>query len=164
LVAGLFVSARRYRKKSQFEHCPDRDRGQIGAGLKSISILVIDDSAVFLRMAKLFLQDLEDVEVVGTAGGGKSGIEQTLRLRPDIVLVDLSMPDLHGLNVIPKLREALPATHIIALTMLDEDGFRRVSLASGAHDFISKTRMHTDLPPVIYRLAGRPEPSKVMRE
>lgn len=132
--------------------------------MKPITILLVDDSAVFLRMAKLFLDDLEDVEVVGTAGGGKTGIEQTLRLQPDIVLVDLSMPDLHGLNVIPKLREALPATRIVALTMLDEDGFRKVSMASGAHEFISKTRMHSELPPVIYRLAGRPEPNKSTSE
>jgi DNA-binding NarL/FixJ family response regulator len=132
--------------------------------LKPISILLVDDSAVFLRMAKLFLQDLDDVEVVGTAGGGESGVEQTLRLRPDIVLVDLNMPDLHGLNVIPKLRAALPATRIVALTMLDDDGFRQVSIAAGAHEFISKTRMHTDLPPVIYRLAGRPGPGKSMEE
>jgi len=128
--------------------------------LKPISILLVDDSAVFLRTAKLFLQNLDDVEVVGTAGGGESGIEQTLRLRPDIVLVDLNMPDLHGLNVIPRLREALPETRIVALTMLDEDGFRRVSTAAGAHEFISKTRMHADLPPVIYRLAGRSEPRR----
>jgi two-component system response regulator NreC len=132
--------------------------------VKPISILLVDDSAVFLRMAKLFLQDLKDVEVVGTAGGGENGIEQTLRLRPDIVLVDLNMPDLHGLNVIPKLREALPETRIVALTMLDDDGFRRVSTAAGAHEFISKTRMHSDLPPVIYRLAGRPAPSKSTAE
>ena len=70
--------------------------------MKPISILLVDDSAVFLRMAKLFLQDLDDVEFVGTAGGGESGIEQTLRLGPDIVLVDINMLDLHGLNVIPK--------------------------------------------------------------
>jgi DNA-binding NarL/FixJ family response regulator len=128
--------------------------------MRPISILLVDDSAVFLRMAKLFLQDLDHVEVVGTAGGGETGIEQSLLLRPDIVLVDLNMPDLHGLNMIPKLRAALPSTRIIALTMLEEDGFRKVSMAAGAHEFIPKTRMHTDLPPVIYRLAGRPEPGK----
>jgi two-component system, NarL family, nitrate/nitrite response regulator NarL len=128
--------------------------------MKPISILLVDDSVVFLRMAKLFLQDLADVEVVGTASGGETGIEQTLHLRPDIVLVDLSMSDLHGLEVIPKLREALPKTRIVALTMLEEDAYRGVSLTVGAHEFVSKTKMHTDLPPVIYRLAGRPEPGK----
>jgi DNA-binding NarL/FixJ family response regulator len=132
----------------------------IGAGLKPISIVLVDDSPVFLRTAKLFLQQLDGVEVVGTAHGGESGLRESLSLRPDIVLMDLNMPDLHGLDVIPKLREALPATHIIALTMLEEDGYRGVSRAAGAHEFIPKTRMHAELPAAIYRLGGRPEPPK----
>jgi len=48
--------------------------------------------------------------------------------------------------------------------MLEEDGFRRVSMAAGAHEFISKTKMHTDLPPVKYRLAGRSAPGKSTSE
>ncbi|HEY2987580.1 MAG TPA: response regulator transcription factor [Candidatus Binatia bacterium] len=128
--------------------------------MKPISILLVDDSAVFLRTAKLFLEQLDGVEVVGTAYGGESGLRESLCLRPDIILMDLNMPDLHGLEVIPKLREALPATCIIALSMLDEDGFRRVSFAAGAHEFISKATMHADLPSAIFRLGRRPEAAK----
>jgi DNA-binding NarL/FixJ family response regulator len=132
--------------------------GRIGGVVKSISILLVDDSAVFLRTAKIFLEQLDDVEVVGTATGGQSGLEQTLSLRPDIVLVDLNMPDFHGLELIAKLRETSPGTNVIALTMFDDDGHRKFSLASGAHEFVSKATMHADLPGAIYRLAGREEP------
>jgi DNA-binding NarL/FixJ family response regulator len=122
--------------------------------LKLITVLLVDDNAIFLRTATIFLEQLENVQVVGTASGGKEGLEKTVFLRPDIVLVDLDMPDLHGLDVIPKIRQTLTDTNIIALTMLEEDGYRKVSLAAGAHEFISKATMHTDLPPAIYRLAG----------
>jgi DNA-binding NarL/FixJ family response regulator len=123
--------------------------------LKLITVLLVDDNAIFLRTATIFLELLENVHVVGTASGGKEGLEKTILLRPDIVLVDLDMPDLHGLDVIPKIRQTLADTSIIALTMLEEDGYRKVSLAAGAHEFISKAAMNTDLPPAIYRLAGR---------
>lgn len=108
-------------------------------------------------MAKLFLAQFERLEVVGTAAGGKEGLKLALNVRPDIALVDLNMPDLHGLDVIPKMREALPETRIIALTMLDEDGYREASLAAGASEFVSKETMNVDLPLAIYRLAGQGE-------
>jgi DNA-binding NarL/FixJ family response regulator len=132
----------------------------IGGALKPISILVVDDSVVFLRTVKIFLEQLDYVQVVGTACGGEEGLEKAVALRPDIVLLDLSMPDLGGLEVIPKVRAASAGARIIALTMLDEDGYREVSLAAGAHEFISKATMHTDLPAAIYRLAGRDDPSE----
>ena len=125
--------------------------------MKAISLLLVDDNPTFLRMAKLFLAQFERLEVVGTAAGGKEGLKLALNVRPDIALVDLNMPDLHGLDVIPKMREALPETRIIALTMLDEDGYREASLAAGASEFVSKETMNVDLPLAIYRLAGQGE-------
>ncbi len=121
--------------------------------ISNLSVLLVDDNSNFLRMAKLFLAQLKNVAVVGTATGGEDGFKQALNLKPDIVCVDLNMPDLHGLDLIPKLRKALPETGIIALTMLDEDGYREASLAAGADAFISKEKMNADLPRAICRLA-----------
>lgn len=138
---------------------PRRAPGRIGAQVETISVLLVDDSAVFLRTAKIFLEQLDYVAVVGTATGGRSGLEQALSLRPQIVVVDLNMPDLHGLELIAALHEKMAATKVIALTMFDDDGHRKFALLSGAHAFVSKATMHNDLPLAIYRLAGRGEGS-----
>jgi DNA-binding NarL/FixJ family response regulator len=116
---------------------------------KPISVLLIDDNPTFLRIARKFLQDQEDVEVVGTANGGEEGLARSLELRPQVILLDLAMGDMSGLDVLPKLLESLPETRIIALTMLDTDGYRKAAKGAGAADFVAKAAMGTDLIPAI---------------
>ena len=115
-----------------------------------ISLLLIDDSATFLLLVVsrfLFEQHANEVVVVGTAHGGKEALARVHDLRPQVILLDLAMPDLHGLEVIPRLRTMLPAVGIIVLTLLDSNGYREAALEAGVDEFISKATLSTDLVP-----------------
>ena len=116
-----------------------------------IRVLLIDDNPGFLRIATRFLQEacLGEVTVVGTARGGREALAQTLDPPPEVILLDLMMPDLNGLDVIPRLRARLPHARIIALTLLDTSSYQSAALAAGADAFIPKTAMNTDLLPAI---------------
>lgn len=98
-------------------------------------------------------QGHDDVIVVGAAGGGEKGLIQAQEQRPDIVLLDLRMPGLSGLETIPLLRSMLPDVGIIALTLWRANGYREAALAAGADDFLSKFVLNTDLLPAIRPVA-----------
>ena len=114
-----------------------------------ISVLLVDDNASFLQAATRFLQQYQDITVVGTACGGQEAMPMAQTLQPDVALVDLSMPDLPGLELIPRLRVALPKMRIIALTLLDSAAYQRAALAVGADGLVSKRSMSTTLLPAI---------------
>lgn len=120
-----------------------------------ISVLLVDDNLTFLGILTRFLQEQHqnEVMVIGTAGGGAEGLDKAWKLRPDIVLLDLRMPALCGLETIPLLRSMLPDVGIIALTLWHANGYREAALAAGADDLLSKFAVNTDLLPAIRRVA-----------
>jgi DNA-binding NarL/FixJ family response regulator len=87
--------------------------------------------------------------VAGTVQDSREALAQTRALQPDMVLIDLSMPDLPGLEVIPRLRTACPKLGIIALTLLDTDHYRQAALAAGADAFVAKATLSSSLLPAI---------------
>lgn len=119
-----------------------------------ISVLLVDDHEAFLRVATEFLQRHNELSVVGAARGGEEALTQAQDLRPQVVLVDLNMPGLSGLETIPLLRAMLPEAGIIALTLLDPKVFRQAALAAGADDFVLKANLSTHLLPAIRRVVG----------
>lgn len=126
------------------------------------SILLVDNNPRFLRILANFLDSFGHGEVViaGTALGGKEGLTKAQSLRPQLIVIDLAMADLHGLEAIPQLRSMLPDAGIIALTFLDSDSYRQAALAAGANEFVSKARLDTDLLPAIWRLARGEQPRR----
>ena len=130
--------------------------------MKPISVLLVDDNPAFLRIATRFLQQHDDVAVVGAAGGGEEALALAQDLQPDIVVIDLAMPGLSGLETIPRLRAVLPEVGIIALTVLDTNGYREAALSASANDFVPKVNLDTDLLPAIRRVArGGPSRPRV---
>lgn len=117
--------------------------------MKPISVMLVDDNPTFLRVATRFLEAHDEVAIVGTAGGGKQALIEAQKLRPQVILLDLTMPDLMGLEAIPRLRSILPDVGIITLTLFDTDSYRQAAFAAGADDFISKRTMDNDLLPAI---------------
>jgi DNA-binding NarL/FixJ family response regulator len=129
--------------------------------MDQISVMLVDDSPTFLHLAKQFLEAHEDVTVVGVAHGGEQALAQAGQLHPHIILVDLAMPDMPGLQIIPRLRDMLPEAGIIALTVMNTNGFRQAALKAGADSFVPKGAMRKELLPIIRQFvqAGQvPEP------
>jgi NarL family two-component system response regulator LiaR len=87
-----------------------------------IRVLVVDDHAVVRQGLRTFLELQEDMEVVGEAGDGEQALAAAVELEPDVILMDLVMPELDGVSAIERLRVVAPATRVIVLTsFLDED-------------------------------------------
>ena len=110
------------------------------------SVLLVDENLTFLRIAMRFLDMHDDIVVVGAVSEGEEALAQVQNLEPDIVLIDIAMPDLlGGLQFISRLRAALPGVGIIALTLIGTDGYRQALLEAGVDDFVPKVAMGSDL-------------------
>jgi DNA-binding NarL/FixJ family response regulator len=104
-----------------------------------------------------FLVDQREVEVqvVGTVVGGRAAVAQADRLQPEVILLDLEMPDVSGLELLPQLRATLPTARLIALTLLEPETHQATALAAGADAFVSKASLEDDLLPALQGLAPR---------
>jgi DNA-binding NarL/FixJ family response regulator len=103
-----------------------------------IRVLLVDDHAVVRRGLRGFLELLDDVEVVGEADNGQAGVEAASRLTPDVVLMDLVMPELDGIGAIAAIKGARPETEIVALTSFIEEEKVTAALEAGASGYLLK--------------------------
>ncbi len=124
-----------------------------------VSVLLVDDEATFLRIETLFLEThyRNEMNIVGTASSGEECLVKAQLLAPEVILIDLNMPGLTGLQTIPLLRIMFPETGIIALTLNDGESARRAVLAAGGNELVSKAGMSTDLMPAIRRVMNQDE-------
>jgi DNA-binding NarL/FixJ family response regulator len=121
--------------------------------MRPIRVLLIDDNAAFRRAVADFLRGHADIILVRSLLGGGDALARVEALRPDVVLVDLVMPDVPGLDLIPRLRGARPELGIIVLSFLDVEAYRQAALASGADAFVAKTATGSDLLPALRQVA-----------
>jgi DNA-binding NarL/FixJ family response regulator len=103
-----------------------------------IRVLLVDDHAVVRRGLRGFLELLDDVEVVGEADDGQAGVVAAERLLPDVVLMDLVMPELDGIGAIAAIKAAHPETEIVALTSFIEEEKVTAALEAGASGYLLK--------------------------
>jgi two-component system, NarL family, response regulator NreC len=101
-------------------------------------ILIADDSASVRSVIREFLKDVEEVEVCGEAVDGLDAIEQAKKLKPDLVLLDLSMPQMNGAEVASILKKTAPDVLIILFTMYSENVGRALTSALGVNAVLSK--------------------------
>jgi two-component system, NarL family, nitrate/nitrite response regulator NarL len=121
-------------------------------GQPRIRLLLIDDNAIFLQsLSRLVATDATLAEV-GTATTAQEGLTLAQDLRPDIVIVDLRMPGMSGLEFIPLVRSQMPELCILAMSLLHEEEIKRAALKRGAHAFIRKDEMFEKLRPVLHEL------------
>lgn len=109
------------------------------------TILLADDHSVLRSGLKLLLESQPDLRVVGEASSGLEALELVGRLQPDLLLLDLSMPGLGGLDALPALRKIVPATKILILTMHDDPQYLRTALKSGASGYVLKKAADAEL-------------------
>ena len=106
--------------------------------MNKISVLIADDHAIVRAGIKSLLEGYDDIEVVGEASSGWEAIEQATRLCPDVVLMDIAMGDLSGLEATQEIKERTPAVNVLALTMHDREEFFFAMLKAGAMGYILK--------------------------
>lgn len=114
-----------------------------------LRILLIDDSPYFLAAAVEFLNLQEGIAWTETASNTEEALTQAKRLQPHIVLLDINLEHSSGLNLIGPLRQNIPHTKIIVLTILDAEMYRPAALQAGADHFVPKTQMHEQLIPLL---------------
>ncbi len=103
----------------------------------SISVLIVDDHAIVRSGLRSMLVD-SDVEIVGEASNGESALEQTLDLKPDVVLLDIRMEKTDGLQALKKIRDESPDTRVMILSTYDNPTYVARSVALGAKDYVLK--------------------------
>jgi DNA-binding NarL/FixJ family response regulator len=103
-----------------------------------IRVLLVDDHAMVRRGMRDFLDLHDDIEVVGEAADGAAGVEQAEALRPDIVVMDLMMPNLDGIEATGRIKAALPDVEVIALTSFIEEARVIAAIEAGASGFLLK--------------------------
>lgn len=104
----------------------------------TIRVLVADDHATFVRAVTLLLNGDPDIEVVATASDGVEAVERTMRHRPDVVLMDLDMPEKDGIEATREIVDAAPHVAVVALTMFDDDENVAMAMAHGAAGYLLK--------------------------
>jgi DNA-binding NarL/FixJ family response regulator len=108
-------------------------------------IVIVDDHAVVRHSLSVLLDFDPELEVVGQAGDGKEAVRGICQWKPDLVLVDLSMPGITGVDLICEIRKRCPAVRIVVLTVHDDEDYVRESLAAGANGYVLKTEPHHEL-------------------
>lgn len=103
-----------------------------------IGVFICDDVPELRRLMRLVLEEDGDVRVEGEAGDGRTGVAEIARLQPDVVVLDLSMPDLDGLEVIPMIHEQAPRAKIVVFSGFEEERMARIALGASASRYVQK--------------------------
>lgn len=119
-----------------------------------IRVLLADDHETILERVKFVLGD--EFEIVATVNNGEDAVAETQRLDPDVLVVDISMPSVDGLQAARQLLGQKIHTRIVFLTVHEDEDFVNAAFAAGASAYVTKPRVTTDLVPAIRdALAGR---------
>jgi DNA-binding NarL/FixJ family response regulator len=103
-----------------------------------IRIYLVDDQAIFRAAIKSLLLQRDTFEVVGSNGDPRKALEEIQTVRPDVVMLDITMPGLSGLDLLPKIRKSLPRTKVVMLTHHEGESFVEQALQAGAEGYLSK--------------------------
>jgi two-component system, NarL family, response regulator NreC len=113
--------------------------------MPKIRVLIADDHALVRDGIKALLRLTEDIEVIGEATDGRQAIDQCRELHPDVVLMDIAMPGLGGLEATLELRREAPKTHVLILTQYDDPEYVRRFLRIGVAGYVLKRMLGADL-------------------
>jgi CheY-like chemotaxis protein len=117
--------------------------------MKPLRILLVDDSAEFLESAARLLMLHQELCIVGRAASGRSALEQVVDLKPDLVLMDLAMPGMNGLETTRHIKAQPAAPCVVIMTLYDVAEYRAAARAATADGFIAKSSIRSQLMPML---------------
>ena len=119
---------------------------------QSIRILIVDDNPYFLQAAREFLLVKGGLPLADVANSPEDALLQAEELQPDLLLLDINLAGHSGLEFIPVLKQKLPGTRIIAMTMMQGSSYRSAALQAGADQFVFKNEINVKLLPIIEQM------------
>ena len=122
--------------------------------MKRIRILLADDHAVVRQGFKMILAAQSDMEIVGEAANGREAVELAQQLSPDVVVMDVSMPELNGIEATRRLASSVPHARVVALSMHKDSVYVREILRAGARGYLLKDSGAADLVAAIRAVAS----------
>ena len=120
----------------------------------SIRVLVVDDHAVVRAGLALLVDSADDLEAVGEAGSARDAVFEARTTKPDVILLDVMMPDQSGIDVVPQLLKEHPETKVLVLSMQDDPRYVREAFEVGASGYVLKEAADTELVTAIREVAG----------
>jgi DNA-binding NarL/FixJ family response regulator len=121
-----------------------------------IRTLIIDDSPVALESLRLFLGTDKGCQLAGSSQSGRQAVELAATLHPDLVLLDLQMPGMNGLEATRRIKRQADPPLVLIVTVFNDDGCRSAAIAAGADGFVCKSEVASVLLPLIHTLfSGR---------
>lgn len=111
----------------------------------SIRVLLVDDHTMFREGVRTLLRQHHDIEVVGEAGGGRQAVAEAARLQPDVVLMDIALPDMGGLEATIEILRMHPRIKVVVLTQYDSEAYALPILKAGAAGYVVKKETASEL-------------------
>lgn len=113
--------------------------------MSAIKVLIVDDHNLVREGLKAVFDQGDEVDIVGEAGSGEEALEMVDRVKPDVILMDISMPGMNGIQATKLIREKHPEAKIVMLTMLDQEGYVYEAVKAGATGYMLKNTSSDDL-------------------
>jgi DNA-binding NarL/FixJ family response regulator len=120
----------------------------------STRVLIVDDHAVVRACLKLLVDGQQDLETIGEAGSAREAIFEARSLKPDVVLLDVVMPDQNGIEIVPQLLNENPESKVLVLSMQDEPRYVREAFEAGASGYVLKEAADSEVVAAIREVAG----------
>ena len=131
------------------------DAPEISRGNEPVRILVVDDFAPFRETLCSVLLPYESMVIIGEAADGEAAIELAFRCAPHVIIMDVEMPRISGVEATRRIKRFLPGVHVIGVSTQDDTFIKESMKAAGSTHFVTKDYAHT-LPHVIATITGRP--------
>ncbi len=122
--------------------------------MNKLNVFIADDHSIVRQGIRLLIDSQPDMQVIGEAGDGEEACRQVREMKPDVVVMDVSMPKLNGAQATERLRVTTPTSRILALSAYSDEAHVRQLLASGAAGYVLKRAIAEELTAAIRTVAG----------
>ena len=118
-----------------------------------ITVVIADDHGVVRKGIKMELQGCEDVEIVGEVSNGREALEKVKKLNPKVLIADISMPEMSGVELTKKVKDEYPNTNVLVLSTYFEEEYILASYEAGAHGYLPKNAEEEELVSAVEKIA-----------